>query len=301
MADTPHNSVPITMKIIDPHLHLFDLDKGDYHWLKTKNPPFWSDKSVIAKSFSVADIALSSPLILSGFVHIEAGFDNLHSWREIAWLEDNCQASFRSIAMLDITLAPVEFSKQLDKLTSYKSVVGIRHILDDEALVILKNENCLKNLRTLAKEQLSFEVQMALLDTEAVECLIEMINLTPSLLYCINHAGWPPIDDMLTSSWLKNLARLSEFSNLYIKCSGYEMSDRTYSAHWRYDIIQQCIASFGIERVMLASNFPLCLWHASYQKTWSTNSSTEKNENQRLNINDLTLLCYQNAHKFYKF
>ena len=126
------------MNIIDPHLHLFDLNKGQYHWLKAENPPFWPDKSVIAKNFREQNLKLAPPLNLAGFVHIEAGFDNQQPWREIAWLEQNCQSNFRSVASLDITLMPEIFSQQLDKLLAYKSVVGIRHILDDEALSILE-------------------------------------------------------------------------------------------------------------------------------------------------------------------
>ena len=63
------------MKIIDAHLHLFDLQAGEYRWLSPDNPPFWPDKPVIAKNFSESDLVVSAPEQLSGFVHIEAGFD----------------------------------------------------------------------------------------------------------------------------------------------------------------------------------------------------------------------------------
>lgn len=286
------------MNIIDPHLHLFDLSKGQYHWLKSGNPPFWSDKSAIAKNFNEQDIELALPLNLTGFVHIEAGFDNQQPWREIAWLEQSCQGNFRSVAMIDITLAPDVFSQQLETLLSYKSVVGVRHILDDDAFSILKNENCLSNLRMLAKKQLSFELQMPLSDTQAVERLVEIISATAGLLYCINHAGWPPLRLEHTKNtynyWQKNLQRLSEFTNVYIKCSGFEMADRRYSKSWQQAVIKQCIASFGVARVMLASNFPLCLWHASYQDTWHTNTNALNNAEQ------MQQLCFSNAQHFYK-
>ena len=64
------------MDILDPHLHLFNLKSGDYHWLSPDNPPFWSDKAVIAKNFNESHLLLSTPFNLKGFVHIEAGFDN---------------------------------------------------------------------------------------------------------------------------------------------------------------------------------------------------------------------------------
>jgi len=289
------------MKIIDPHLHLFDLSRGNYQWLKLDCPPFWSDKSRIAKSFSEQNLALTPPLTLSGFVHIEAGFDNEQPWREIAWLETTCNMPFRSVALLDIRLPKIIFSQQLEKIMHYKSVVGIRYILDDDAIAILSNKNSQDNLAILAVNKLSFELQMPLVDTLAVDSLIRVILAIPDLIFCINHAGWPTLDVINHVHWLNNLKRLAAFDNIFIKCSGYEMTDRNYSTDWQYTIISQCISNFGIARVMLASNFPLSLWHSSYQNTWLNNCALKPCNNEHLSIDDINQLCYQNAFEFYKF
>jgi L-fuconolactonase len=300
------------MKIIDPHLHLFDLNQGNYQWLRAENPPFWSDKHLIAKNFSEHDLTLTSPLILAGFVHIEAGFDNQQPWREIAWLENTCNMPFRSIAMLDITLPKLKFLQQVDKLMRYQSVVGIRYILDDDTLAILNDKNSQDNLVILAEKELIFELQMPLANHQAVDSLLNILSVTPRLKLCINHAGWPTQDKVQQAHWLKNLKRLANFDNIFIKCSGFEITDRAYSVNWRYKIIRQCIDIFGVERVMLASNFPLCLWHASYQETWLANTqgmSTEliktaliKKESEfAYNTEQLQQLCFSNAQRFYKF
>jgi L-fuconolactonase len=283
------------IKIIDPHLHLFDLIKGDYQWLRPENPPFWPDKQLIAKSFTEQDLALTTPLMLAGFVHIEAGFDNQQPWREIAWLENTCQLPFRSIAMLDITLAPSLFTQQLDKLMCYKSVVGIRYILDDHALDILSDKNSQANLEILAANKLSFELQMSLSDTPALEQLLTIIASIPTLLICINHAGWPMPDNVQHSLWLKNLKRLAKFNHVFIKCSGYEMTDRAYSASWQNKVVSHCVAVFDVERVMLASNFPLSLFHSSYQDIWLANTELPFSAEQ------LQQLCFSNAQGFYQF
>lgn len=283
------------IKIIDPHLHLFDLIKGDYQWLRAENPPFWSDKPLIAKSFTEQDLALTAPLVLAGFVHIEAGFNNQQPWREIAWLENTCKLPFRSVAMLDITLSPALFRQQLDKLKRFQSVVGIRYILDDHALDILSDKNSQTNLEILAANKLSFELQMSLTDMPALERLIAILSLTPKLRVCINHAGWPMQDNAQYNLWLKNLKRLAKFKHVFIKCSGYEMTDRAYLASWQSKVVSQCVAVFGVERVMLASNFPLSLFHSSYQDTWLANLALEFNAAQ------LQQLCFSNAQGFYQF
>ena len=283
------------MKIIDPHLHLFDLNKGSYQWLRSENPPFWSDKNIIARDFSEQDLTLSSPLTLSGFVHIEAGFDNKRPWREVAWLEANCSLPFRSIAMLDITLSKTQFAQQLESLMRYQSVVGIRHILDDNAQAILSHSNSRDNLAVLADNSLSFELQMPLANTPAVNTLMAILQQTPTLMLCINHAGSPTLDHKQEIHWLENLKRLAKFKQVFIKCSGYEMVDRHYSTSWQHKIIKLCLENFGTTRVMLASNFPLSLWHVSYQDTWLANTAFSPHDEQ------LQQLCFSNAQRFYKF
>ncbi len=289
------------IKIIDSHIHLFDLNKGNYQWLRPENPPFWPDKSIIANNFSEQDLALSSPLYLSGFVHIEAGFDNEHPWREIAWLENTCKRAFRSIAMLDITLPKPIFTEQLEKLIRYPSVVGIRHILDDDAQVILNHQHTQANLALLADKRLSFELQMPLTDTTAVDSLIAIIQSTTDLMLCINHAGSPTTNNKQQTTWLDNLKRLAKFNTVFIKCSGYEMTDRHYLASWQHHIIALCLANFGISRVMLASNFPLSLWHSSYQDTWRNTYTLLQDYKPCLSSKNIVQLCYQNAYLFYKF
>ncbi|HCM48032.1 MAG TPA: hypothetical protein DIS98_11195, partial [Colwellia sp.] len=69
----------MTINIIDPHLHLFSHSRGDYHWLKSENPPFWPDKHLLQQNFYIEDLnkaLVNEEIKLKGFVHIEAGFDN---------------------------------------------------------------------------------------------------------------------------------------------------------------------------------------------------------------------------------
>jgi len=287
------------MKIIDPHLHLFDLAMGDYHWLKQDNPPSWSDKHLINKNFNEHDLKVNAPLDLTGFVHIEAGFDNAHPWREIAWLEDNCQKPFKSVAAIDLTLHEDEFCQQVDKLLSYSSVVGCRHILDEQAYSILQQKKVRNNLAHLADKQLSFDLQMSLADEKAVHLLVEILTNLPLLTVIINHAGWPPFtkEKDLThwNSWQQGITALSQFKNCAIKCSGWEMTDRNYTYDWQLKVIKCCLEAFGSERVMLASNFPLVLFKKPYNKFWQ--------HYQQLGISEklLAALTYANAVYWYKF
>jgi len=293
------------MKIIDPHLHLFNLEQGDYHWLKKDNPPFWPDKNIINRSFTEQELKLTQPFELAGFVHIEAGFDNKKPCREIAWLESSCKLPFKSIANIDITLSSDNFSLKIEKLTRFSSMVGIRHILDDKAFSLLSDKQVISNIAKLNSLGLLFEVQMSLLDHQSINLLCDVIKHNNNMSFIINHTGFPPIDTQTIEwkHWQSNLIKLSIFSHVAIKLSGWEMMDRNYtqskSQSWLNLMMQGCFDIFGIKRVMLASNFPLCLFsQKNYQQYWlyllSTDFFQTKTEQEK------SALLYNNALQWYQ-
>jgi len=288
------------MKIIDPHLHLFDLKSGHYHWLRAENPPFWPDKQLINKNFDETDLTLAAPYSLAGFVHIEAGFDNEQPWRELATLEQNCNKPFCAIANIDLTLSSKHISSEIEKLAKFRSFVGVRHLLDDQALNLLTNQQVLDNINILDENGLVFEVQLSLIKCAPVGALCDVISNNPKIKFIINHAGFPPadIDTIEWQRWQSNLTKLSFYPNVAIKCSGWEMTDRNYQATWLTENITLIFTIFGAKKVMLASNFPLCLFSQSnYQAYWQ--SIITSNFFQALTKQEKSALCYDNALNWY--
>ena len=291
----------IKMKVIDPHLHLFSLELGHYHWLKAENPPFWPDKQGIHQSFNETDLALTEPLSLAGFIHIEAGFDNEQPWRELATLEQSCNKPFRAIANIDLTASSQHFNSVMDKLAECRSFIGVRHLLDEQALALLTNKQVLTNFNILNNNGLIFEVQLALIEHAPVNALCEVILNNPEISFIINHAGFPPadVDTIEWQRWQSNLTKLSFYPNVAIKCSGWEMIDRNYNAAWLNKNLSLIFTAFGAKRVMLASNFPLCLFsHSNYQSYWKTIISGDFF--QALTEREKSALCYDNALSWYR-
>jgi len=288
------------MKIIDPHLHLFNTEQGDYYWLKTENAPFWPDKRLINKTFTEADLSLESPVELTGFIHVEAGFDNNQPWRELAALEQSCNRPFRAIASVDLTTSSQDFNSVIEELAKLRSFVGVRHILDEQALSLLTNQKVLDNITTLNKNGLIFEVQLALIEHITVNSLCDVIADSPEISFIINHAGFPPADihTIEWQRWQSNLEKLSFFPHVAIKCSGWEMTDRNYQVDWLNNNLSLIFAIFGVKNMMLASNFPLCLFsHNSYQDYWQ--AMINGDFFQTLSKQEKSALCYDNALRWY--
>lgn len=283
------------MKIIDPHIHLFDLEKGNYNWLKPDNQPHWEDKHRIYRSFSQHDLVLAPAHELAGFVHIEAGFNNDKPWQEIQWLEDTVTVPFRSIAAIDLTLDPAKFIDVIEKLLNYHSVVGGRHIFDEEAVTIMTHPNTARNLATLERYNLLFETQFVTTDASAVEAYHAMVNNYPRMSFVLSHACFCPLEQTERVHWQDNLQTIAQADNVFIKASGWEMSSRAYTQEYVDNTIGALVKIFGVERVMLASNFPLTLFSASYQALWQKYSD--------LTLSDTVIqqLAYSNARMIYRF
>lgn len=266
------------MKIIDPHLHLFNLKLGQYNWLKPEQPPFWPDKFKIQQDFSEQDLIVNSEHEIVGFVHVEAGFNNQTPTAEIQWLNRTVKRPFKAVACIDLTLENKAFKTAVNELITYHCVSGVRHILDDNAQAVLSSPHVLENFKYLERHNLNFDLQMSIIDAASLPLMLSVMKACPKLKVIINHAGWPPITDsrshLVQSEWYKALKQLAAFPQCAVKCSGWEMVDRHYDAFsseqtsWLSSVINLCLQMFGEQRVMLASNFPLCLFHSSYLEYW---------------------------------
>jgi predicted TIM-barrel fold metal-dependent hydrolase len=303
----------MTVNIIDPHLHLFDLSRGDYHWLKIQNPPFWPDKAQIQKDFKMEELNdflhANNKIKLAGFVHIEAGFDNAQPWRELEFIESIPCQSNRTVASIDLLATPEQCQVTLQKLQQHQSLIGARHILDEQAATILSNKNAQQNFALLNEiTDFIFELQLPLADESAgnvMPILNQTIATNSQLRFVINHAGFPPknINNHAWHLWQPHISELAKYPNVFIKCSGWEMTDRHYAMFWFSEVTQCCINIFSSKRVMLASNFPLCLLgkklgNKSYASYWQ--DILKSTVIEQCSKNEKSALLYSNALRLYK-
>ncbi|AEP28307.1 amidohydrolase family protein [Brumicola nitratireducens] len=319
------------INIIDPHLHLFDLERGQYDWLKAESPPTWPDKKSINNSYSDTDLQKSASFSVGGYVHIEAGFDNELGHREIANVEQRASLPLRSIGFIDITLEPAEFINEFNNQAQYRSTVGIRHIIEtlnsttENALLLeqdsatsevkritslLENDNSYTNLTFLQKHNGIFELQCDVNNRELVVQIFTFFQRLPNLQLVLNHAGFAPSAfdangqaNAAFDNWKLNTELLTRLPNIAVKCSGFEMVDRVYGKSQIQAVLMHCINVFGLDNVMLASNFPLCEFSVTYEHYWQqvfevleqmVNDGLIKAEHKKA-------LYFDNAFRIYQF
>jgi L-fuconolactonase len=285
------------MTFIDPHVHFFALEKGNYAWLKPDNPPNWPDKAAIAHCTSEQSLIRASYRKIAGFVHIEAGFDNARPWREIHYLMEHCHLPFKSIACIDLT-SPGVYG-HIDYLSRLPSVVGLRHILDSEATELLSHPKVKHVLRYMSERGLLFEAQFDTSNANATAALLGCIDLIPSLNVIVNHAGTNGLN--LTNSnrvkgWQTNILALGNTSQVGMKLSGWEMKDRNWSLPAVNRVCQFLFEHVGHNKLMLASNYPLCQWRLPYHALWQAYQKLIS----QLPISSQRSLLGENASHWYK-
>lgn len=324
------------MNWIDPHIHFFALERGRYDWLKPNNAPFWRDKSVIARSVYEGDLFKGNHATLGGFVHIEAGFDNARPWREVAFLEQHCVKPFCSVA--NINLQSSTSQSDIDRLKRFRSVVGLRHILDDDAATLLRSPKVLHSLKHMAANNLSFDAQFDITDAASVSALLNVVERIPELTVIVNHVAAAPFladalpaealpaegsisaegsyskhtkssrhsySSLAYTKWQRNLRALAQCRNVAFKFSGMEMQDRQWTWPYVERLLNTALDIIPIDNIMLASNFPLCTWRMPYAQLLKGYDDMLKRIQSRpasaFGEHDAEKLRYQNAYRWYKF
>ncbi|WP_105258018.1 amidohydrolase family protein [Pseudoalteromonas sp. T1lg88] len=277
----------MTTPVFDPHVHFFAYGRGDYYWLKQQGPPFWPQKQCIQRDFAMADLILGHGLELKGVAHIEAGFDNQHPAKELDWLQE---LGFRgpAISYAAIDQAPEQFAASLQRL-KFPLLRGIRDItegLDGERLL---SPNVGKNLTLLCEQGLLFEAQFSLCEPELAAAVVAHAKANPRLNIVINHAGL--VTPATWDTWLEGLSLCAGCDNIYLKCCGWEITHPDGDINWQQKVIRTAILHLGFQRVMLASNFPLCLFKTSYQQLWL--------DYQAMDLPHFSALACVNAQRLY--
>ncbi|KZX01838.1 hypothetical protein JL49_03575 [Pseudoalteromonas luteoviolacea] len=277
------------MNIIDPHLHFFDLIKGDYAWLKD-NPPNWPNIEKIRQNHLPDALCSSTQFKLSACIHVEAGFDNNNPRRELDWLKEVMpELLYKAVAYAPIDAEKAEFCNKLDAL-SHTSLVAVRDITEGSDAARLLSNNVADNIALLRQRGCHFEAQFELVNQPIAQRLFDIYSALPNATLVINHAGFME----RSQSWQSALDTLAGLKNCVVKFSGHEMLNSPMCSKEQLAVL---LDSFGEDRVMLASNHPVCLILRSFEQQWQhyfeVVSETAPSTWQKLS--------YDNAQRIYRF
>ena len=249
--------------VIDAHVHVWDLAAHPQPW--TESFP------LLNRSFLVQDLrAVLNEHGVDAAIVVQAG-DTTGETRDLLAAADTEPVIAGVVGWADFT-AP-DLPAQLDLLRAApggRRLVGLRHQLQVEPDPRwLAREQVRAGLRQLGGRGMTFDVVVS---PHHLPLVIETVRTLPDTRFVLDHAGKPDIAGGDIAEWRRDIAALAESPNVAIKLSGLVTEARwdSWTQHQLDPVIGHVLDLFGPDRVMIGSDWPVCLVAADYATVQST-------------------------------
>ena len=240
------------------------IDAHQHFWLYNSLEYAWIDDSMAALRRNFLPKDLAGELKSAGFdgsIAVQAR----QSLEETRWLLELAGKSASIVGVVGwIDLRSPDVRSQLQSLVHNPKLVGVRHIVqsepDDEFLL---RPDFLRGISVLKEFDLAYDL---LIYTQHLPVAIEFVQKFPRQRFVIDHLAKPPIKSGNLDSWAQGIGQLAKSPNVCCKLSGL-VTEADWQG-WTPDQIRPCLdvafESFGPERLMIGSDWPVCLVAGSY-------------------------------------
>jgi len=267
--------VPEPLKVVDPHIHLWDLTTGLYPQLERPSKGRTGSNAAIARSYYLEEYLDEGEgdVDVVGAVHVEAfPTDPVGECETLRKVAAKSPIPIVLVAAGDLTSR--EFPTLLDRLASFPIFRGIRQVLNRHpdpgynyvAMDLMQNPAFLDGLRILGERGLSFDLQLYPHQMEEAAVLAAR---APQTCFVLNHAGmWADRDFAGWQAYKAGLRRLAAEPNISVKISGLGMLDTKWTVESIRPLVFETLESFGVSRSMFASNFPVDKLYSDFPTVW---------------------------------
>jgi len=248
------------MQIVDTHQHLWDLDLFHYSWLDSL--------PALNRSFRMPDyLEAAKGLNVVKSVHLEADVDEpymLDETRHLLALADQLDNSLAGIVACGRPESK-DFRSYLDKIAGHPRLKGIRRVLHTQPDEVGQGATFINNVAALSSYGLSFDLCVL---ARQLPIAINLVAKCPDVVFILDHCGVPQVKERNLDPWRSYIADIAQFPNVCCKISGlvaYADPER-WTAEDLRPFVEHAIASFGWDRLLFGSDWPVCTLSASYQQ-----------------------------------
>ncbi|GES44075.1 amidohydrolase [Rhizobium dioscoreae] len=238
--------------LFDSHLHIVDRKRLAYPWLAgagaLNRDSLYEDYAREAKRLGIADT-----------LHMEVDVAEDDIERETDYVKGLSRepGSLLRGAIAACRPESTNFPAYLERVLADPFVKGFRRVLhvvpDDVSEGALFREN----LKRLGGTRLTFD--LCVLPHQMSKALA-LIDLNPNIRFILDHCGVPAVKDGFSESWAAGITETAKRPNVTVKISGvvaYADPD-SWTPETLRPFIEHCIASFGWDRVIWGSDWPVC-------------------------------------------
>ena len=296
------------MQVVDPHIHLWDLQKLRYPWLARPGRTFMGEYGALARTHGVAEfLADAEGVEVLKVVHIDAGHDPADPLAETAWLQSLADSPGSRgmphgiVAYADLSAPGVE--ALLAAHAAHPNVRGIRQILnvhpdplyDYVGRHFMRDPAWREGFRLLRRHGLSFDLQIY---PSQMADAAGLARENPETQLILNHTGMFVDRSTVAGwrAWRDGMRLLAACPNVAAKIGGLGMVDHAWTVESIRPYVLETIDAFGVERCMFASNFPVDRLYGGYAGLWQAFDETVAGASE----DEKAVLFRANAERIYR-
>ena len=248
-----------TSETIDSHHHFWDLTRLEYPWM----PP---DPSIVRQNYLPPDLKPEIEAVGIDRTVIVQAHQSIEEARFLLDIANETDFVAGVVAWVDVQSPNV--GSDLDSLIDYGPLVGIRHQVEDDPnddwLVV--NET-IRGLKEIAARGLAYDM---LVRPRHMKHVPTVAGRVPELRMVIDHIAKPLIAEGVMEPWASDMTEIANIPGVYCKVSG--MVTEADHDNWKVDHLRPYVEhvreQFGMDRLMLGSDWPVCLLASSYQRVF---------------------------------
>jgi L-fuconolactonase len=245
---------------IDAHQHFWEYNSEQYGWIT-------DEMQVIKRDCLPADLLPELHANgISGCIAVQA-VQSENETRFLLELADQFDEIKCVVGWVD--LSADDLPDRLKYFSTFKKLRGFRHIVQAEPddRFMLRPEFC-RGIACLKEFNFTYDI---LIYAKQLPTAIELVERFPNQHFVIDHIAKPSIRAGELQPWSEQMRAIAKCSNVYCKLSG--MVTEADWHNWRgqdFDpYLDVVLESFGPERLMFGSDWPVCLLAASYTQVKS--------------------------------
>jgi len=242
---------------IDAHQHFWQFDPVRDSWIN-------EEMAVIQKDFLPSDL---QPILqqnnIDGCVVVQS--DQTEKDNEFQ-LANAGSFDFIKAVVGWVNLQDKAVEDRLAYYSSFKKMKGFRHVLQGEQdRALMLKPAFMNGISKLQKFGFTYDI---LIFPDQLKYAAELVAAFPDQKFVIDHIAKPNIKDKYTNGWKKDMEALAGYENLYCKISGMvtEADWKNWNREDFFPYIDTIVETFGTNRIIFGSDWPVCLVAASYQQ-----------------------------------
>lgn len=279
--------------IVDTHQHLWDLSKFKLGWVKEGDP--------LATSHTPKEYAEATKgLNFVKAVYMEVDVVEEQQQKEADYLIELIKTKGSITVAAVVSGRPAKgaaFKKYVDQFKGSPYIKGLRQVVHNEGNPpgFCVSKEFIAGVRYLGDIGLSWDI--CIRPGELTDAA-KLVSECPGTRFILDHCGNAPIlDGKKMEQWKKDIAKVAERKNVVGKVSGIiaQVKKGDWSVEQLAPAVKHTIDVFGWDRVMFASDWPVCTLGAAL-KDWVAAAKEIVNDQSELNQRKL---FGDNAIKFY--